>query len=167
MSCPFLVASRIRHCLHEACFSVTSLLRAGAGGSSRRSTATRTGRPRGARTMPRTLEPIPRAACWGRARPRGKAGTLMGAGRGQLCQRLEAGVAARMGASARTGTNVQDAPPSGGVGEDLCSRGALFSWRGVSSTTVTRPLARQPHDPSLLLAGARNRRRRCRNSSIS
>ena len=52
--------------------------------SSRRSTATRTGSSRGARTMPRTLEPIPRAGMLGPGAAARKAGTLMGAGRGQL-----------------------------------------------------------------------------------
>ena len=36
------------------------------------------------------------------------------------------GVAARVGASVRSGTSVHDAPPSGGVGEDLGSRGAFL-----------------------------------------
>ena len=53
-------------------------------GSSRRSTATRTGSSRGARTMPRTLEPIPRADLLGPGAAARKAGTLVGAGRGQL-----------------------------------------------------------------------------------
>ena len=59
----------------------SSLLGRRRSGSSRRSTATRTGRSRGARTLPRILEPIRGQHVGGRAR---KAGTLMGAGRGQL-----------------------------------------------------------------------------------
>ena len=54
-------------------------------------------------------------------------GSMLGAGRGRAraapaC--LIAGAAPRMGASARSGANVHDAPRR--VGEDLCSLGAFF-----------------------------------------
>ena len=88
----------------------------------------------------------PRAACWG---PGEESRDFDGCWARAAPACLVAGAATRMGASARSGTSVHDAPPSGGVGEDLCSRGA-FASRARSSALLLFRAA--PHVSVLALA---------------
>ena len=76
--------------------------------------------------MPRILEPIPRADMLGPGAAARKSRAFDGGWARAAPACLVAGAAARMGASARSGSSVHDAPPSGGVGEDLGSRGAFL-----------------------------------------